>query len=197
MNGEEIRPKVRIAHDLDVYDLTFREWYDIAHGIYRSSGPPQRWLSDLGWLCSDPRAIQQQPAAYENAVSTAERIGIDSVNARTLPSKLAQALQFYAGQPDQARQLGKEFPSAEAFPWLALPEWMPGYSNEVPIWWPPLVDPVKRNLQWQTLCVILRTVLGVSPRELEATSQHQVMFEYHFRIGQQQAFNEGNVGETG
>lgn len=197
MSGEEIRPRIQITLDLKVYDLTFREWYDIAREIYRSNAPLQEWLSDLEWLCRDPRAIQQQPAAYKSAVGTAERIGIDPVDARTLHSKLTQALDFYAGWPDQARQLGRAFPSAEAFPWLTLPEWMPGYSNGVRIWSPPLADPVQRNLQWQTLRIILRTILGVNQRELEAASQHQVMFEYHFRIGQQQAFNEGNAGETG
>lgn len=196
MSGEEIRPKIQITHDLEVYDLTFREWYDIAREIRRSSGPLQEWVDDLR-LLEYSAFEQQQPSIYASVMSTAKHIGIDPVDARTLHSKLTQALDFYAGWPDQARQLGRAFPSAEAFPWLTLPEWMPGYSNGVRIWSPPLADPVQRNLQWQTLRVILRTVLGVSQRELEATSQHQVMFEYHFRIGQQQAFNEGNAGETG
>ena len=196
MSGEEIRPKTRITHDLEVYDLTFREWYDIASGIRRSSGPLQEWIDDLR-LLEYAEFDQQQPFVYENVMHTAERIGIDPSDRSTLRPKLDQALKFYAGLPAQARQLGKEFPSAEALPWLTTPEWMPGYYNKVTIWSPPPYDPAKRNLQWQTLRIILRTVLGVSPRELEATSQHQVMFEYHFRIGQQQAFNEGNAGETG
>jgi len=196
MSGEEIRPKIQISPDLEVYDLTIREWYDIACEIRRSSGPLQEWIDDLRFL--DYSAFeQQQPSIYESVMSTAERIGIDPGDRRTLQSKLWQALQFYAGWPGKARQLGRAFPSAEAFPWLTLPEWMPGYSNGVTIWSPPPYNPEQRNLQWQTLRVILRTILGVNQRELEATSQHQVMFEYHFRIGQQLAFNEGNAGETG
>lgn len=191
MSGEEIRPKIRIAHNLELYDLTFREWYDIACEIYRPR------LNDPLEVLADPAWPHSSQTAHESAMWTAKRIGVDPVDERTLTITLDQALKFYAGLPAQARQLGKEFPSAEALPWLTTPEWMPGYYNKVTIWSPPPYDPAKRNMQWQTLRIILRTVLGVSQRELEATSQHQVMFEYHFRIGQQLAFNEGNAGETG